>query len=406
MKINHIYCGKAHEVLSGFPGEVFNTCVTSPPYLWHRDYEHNDQLGDEPTPEAYVRNLVNVFSEVKRTLKNDGTLWLNIGETYVNPGRPGGKHGTSVIMEDGKERIFKRRRTPAGLKPKDMIGVPWRTAFALQGVAVVPMMKFTQWANILREARDKNDWEAVSFVEDVLRQMDLLSELQGSGYYLRQEIIWSKPNAMPEPITDRCTKQHELIFLLSKSKKYYFDYKAIMEPMSQRDIFLQKLQAADNPESILKGSPFNTGKTALSSNNGRIFVKNKGFKQGSKYQNMVKHPGDPNYRSGYEQLKSVYFMDASGMRRKRSVCEVSTRPYHGGHFAVFPEELIVDCIKAGCPPGGIVLDPFGGRGTTGVVAKQLDRDYVLIELNPDTVKESKEYISERVGIFNVEKTIF
>jgi DNA modification methylase len=260
-----------------------NCCVTSPPYWGLRDYGETDQLGLEETPEEYVANMVKVFSEVKRVLTKDGTLWLNLGDSYA-----GNCSRTSSGRDGmGKEREGIYSRSGDGLKSKDLVGIPWRVAFALQA----------------------------------------------DGWYLRQDIIWHKPNPMPESVADRCTKAHEYIFLLSKSSKYYYDHEAVKEKS--------------------KGEWGTRDRT-----NGKYHNEGTGL----------------NPHSGLEK--------SYDMANKRSVWTVNTRPYPEAHFATYPKKLIRPCIKAGCPKGGVVLDPFGGSGTTAEVANELQRDAILCELNP------------------------
>jgi DNA modification methylase len=263
------------------------------------------EIGLEQTPEDYVNELVTVFREVKRVLRDDGTLWLNLGDSYSGSGKGiGSDHGKAVFSD---ENIKKTNWKQTGLKPKDLIGIPWRVAFALQA----------------------------------------------DGWYLRQDIIWAKNNPMPESVQDRCTKSHEYIFLLSKSKKYYFDNEAIKEKAS-----------SDKGRGITgrggQGSALAVGC------NGR----------------------QP------QQDQSGWMGGDGETRNKRSVWNVNTRPYKASHFATFPPELIEPCILAGCPENGTVLDPFGGSGTVGQVCNQLGRDGILIELNP----EYKHLIEERINM--------
>ena len=289
-KIN-IHTGNCLDILPTMEAGSVNCCVTSPPYFGLRDYGNDEQIGLEETPEAFVESLVNVFREVKRVLADEGTLWLNLGDSYAGSGRgPAGNLGSKNNerhMEDKHSCL-----TPKGLKPKDLIGIPWRVALALQA----------------------------------------------DGWYLRQDIIWSKPNPMPESVTDRCTKAHEYIFLLSKSPKYFYDANAIKEE-----------------------------------------AQNWGERDRS---NMRGGTNDPKLK--HHGLKGKSNEDEP-TRNKRSVWEVTTQPYKGAHFATFPPDLIKPCILAGCPAGGTVLDPFGGSGTTGMVALELGRSAELIELNPDYV---------------------
>jgi len=310
--------GDCREVLKQMPDECVHCCVTSPPYFGLRDYGHAGQIGLEQTPDAYVAELVAVFREVRRVLRDDGTLWLNLGDSYAtNRGYqvPDSKH---VDVGNGKGM----KAASLGLKPKDLIGIPWRVAFALQA----------------------------------------------DGWYLRQDIIWHKPNPMPESVTDRCTKAHEYVFLLSKSAKYYYDARVILEP------------AIYGAQHAAKATSWGTNR---------------------------KHPNKAN-TADYAFIgdNSTCHKNDEGefMKNKRSVWTVVTKPYKGAHFATFPPKLIEPCILAGCPATccpicgaaackcgnsesipGIVLDPFGGSGTTGEVATTHGRDAVLIELNPEYV---------------------
>ncbi len=278
-----ILIGDCIESMRGLPDQSVHTCVTSPPYFGLRDYGHDGQIGLEPTPDEFVTKLVEVFREVRRVLRNDGTLWLNLGDSYA---RQGGRESTQGRHWDGREADpgamhSTRHASDIGLKPKDLIGIPWRVAFALQA----------------------------------------------DGWYLRQDIIWHKPNPMPESVTDRCTKAHEYIFLLSKSQRYYFDLEAMKEKA--------------------------TG-SAL----------------------------------------------ANEKRNRRSVWTVTTKPFKGAHFATFPPDLIEPCIKAGCPEGGTVLDPFGGSGTTGLVAQTWGRKFILCELNSEYAQMAQNRIAAERGLFS------
>jgi DNA modification methylase len=337
MNLNTIYTGDALEVLQTLPDNSIDCVITSPPYYGLRDYgtatwyggnlncKHiikcdsyapgikqrtncgsirtakdicptcgavrvDNQIGMEDTPEAYKERLVSVFMGVHRVLKPAGTLWLNIGDSYNGSGGAGGDYGKGGIKEGQPKYPGRKIR---GLKPKDLTGIPWMIAFAL---------------------RD-------------------------AGWYLRQDIIWHKPNPMPESIRDRCTKSHEYIFLLSKSNSYYFDHKAIMEPAKY---------AGDN-RGARGDARRGTGMNSVSGRTGEF-------------------------------------------RNKRSVWVVNTKPYKGAHFATYPEALIVDCVKAGCPAGGVVLDPFFGAGTTGVVAQNLGRNYIGIDLNAKYVEIANKRI--------------
>jgi DNA modification methylase len=290
MEINKIYQGNSLEVIKSFPDESINTVITSPPYYGLRDYGVADQLGLETYVEDYVQNLVNLFKEVKRVLKKDGTVWLNIGDTYWGGGSGEVQKGhTSTHMSENIKINYHL------YKPKDLIGVPWQVAFALQA----------------------------------------------DGWHLRQDIIWHKPNPMPESVTDRCTRSHEYIFLLSKSRVYYFDHESIKEPAK--------------PDKSIR----DRDTTKLNNTPGRTKMKG---------------------------LKSNHYE----MKNKRSVWSVSLKPFKDAHFATYPPELIEPCILAGCPEGGVVLDPFMGAGTTAVVAIENKRNYVGIELNPEYIKIAED----------------
>jgi DNA modification methylase len=312
-----LYGGDCREVLASLPANSVDCVVTSPPYWGLRDYGNEGQLGLERTPEEYVANMVAVFAEVRRVLKPSGTCWLNLGDSYAGALPAGG--GTMAGFND---RYFGRdtdggkqaevdtgkpaREAVAGLKPKDLVGIPWRVAFALQA----------------------------------------------DGWYLRSDIIWSKPNPMPESVTDRPTKSHEYLFLLTKSARYYFDADAVRE-------------ASADPER----KDFNPGKRVHS----QAYADNANPKWGT--QNGFGKSGKP---------LSEY---AGAGRNIRSVWNIATRPYPGAHFAVFPPELPERCIKAGSPQAGLVLDPFGGSGTVGMVANRLSRRAILIDLNPEYLKQ-------------------
>jgi DNA modification methylase len=276
-------------------------CVTSPPYFGLRDYGHPGQIGLEPTPEAYIAAMVEVFRCVRDVLADDGTLWLNIGDSYNNfrstmgPGQA--VHGREKL--NGKPAPDSRSRGIVGLKEKDLIGIPWMLAFALRA----------------------------------------------DGWYLRQDIIWHKPNPMPESVRDRCTKAHEYIFLLSKSQRYFFDGEAMRE---------DAVKGA-------AGSLFNTGKTAT---------------------HQMGRSSDA------ERVED-------GRRNRRSVWTVATQPYSGAHFATFPPALVEPCILAGSRPADIVLDPFMGSGTTAQVAQQLGRQYIGCELNPQYLSLQHERTAQQ-----------
>jgi DNA modification methylase len=292
--MNQIVTGDCIKELRKLTDHYVQTCVTSPPYFGLRDYGIDGQIGLEETLEAYVERLVEVFREVHRILRDDGKLWLNLGDSYSAGGRGGGgKQNTN------KGSINLGAWKVAGYGQKQLLGVPWKVAFALQA----------------------------------------------DGWILRQDIIWHKPNPMPESVTDRCTKAHEYIFLLSKSPRYYFDAEVIKEPSKYPNDDRKARSAISDkrmPTELIAG-----------------------VRQGSQT-----YP----------------------FRNRRSVWTVTTKPFKGAHFATFPPDLIEPCILAGAPVAGVVLDPFLGSGTTAMVAKQLGRSYVGIDLNPEYLKLAHERI--------------
>jgi DNA modification methylase len=289
------------EALKGLADASVQSCITSPPYFGLRDYGVDGQIGLEISPAEFVAVMVEVFREVRRVLRNDGTLWLNLGDSYANDGKWGGHTGGKHVKALHCSPIGRNKKY-TGMKAKDLMGIPWRVAIALQD----------------------------------------------DGWYLRQDIIWSKPNPMPESVQDRCTKSHEYLFLLSKSERYYFDAAAIAEPLAASSV-------------------------------GRLAQDIAG-QQGS-----ARVPGKTN-----GTMKAVA---AGDTRNKRSVWTVATQPFKEAHFATFPPELIEPCVLAGSPAGGLVLDPFGGAGTTGLVADRLQRDAVLIELNPEYASLARKRIT-------------
>lgn len=300
-----VICGNALDVLKGFPDNSISCVVTSPPYWGLRDYGIDGQIGLEKTPEEYVNNLVNVFREVKRVLKKEGTLWLNLGDSYATQHAVGTKDDDTGWKHGKLSKGYQARTgCPMGLKPKDLCGIPWRVAFALQA----------------------------------------------DGWWLRQDIIWAKPNPMPESVTDRCTKSHEYIFLLSKSAKYFYDHEAIKEDSVDEESY--------------SGRRFR----------GRVAIYGSGA--------IPNADGNTIHSGNNEILGKTY-----EKRNRRSVWNIAVDTGNGVHFAVYPEELVTPCILAGCPKDGIVLDCFGGSCTTGKVAAQLGRKYVCIELNPKYITD-------------------
>lgn len=297
--------------LRDLPDESVNCCVTSPPYYALRDYGMDAQIGREDSPEEYIRRLVLLFREVRRVLTADGTLWLNIADTYcgtgnkggyLDPKNPKGRNGQSVSLA----------RRASECKQKDMIGIPWLLAFALRA----------------------------------------------DGWYLRSDIIWCKANPMPESCKDRPSRCYEHVFLLTKSKKYYYDALAIAEPI------------AEGTAARYKG-----GRSAS-----------------SKYAEEIPGQGKVQKLNAARAAGTITDADISPVRNARDVWHINTVPYKGGHFAAYPPKLAERCILAGCPRGGIVLDPFFGSGTTGLAAVKNDRRYIGIELNAEYCELAKERI--------------
>ena len=303
---NTILYGDCRDTLKQFD-EQARTCVTSPPYYGLRDYGgEENQIGQEKTPEEFIDQLVSVFKEVRNVLTDDGTLWINLGDSYYNY-RPGKgqsypKQSVSKTNQDLPTQCNKRGNKLDGLKEKDLIGIPWMFAFAMRS----------------------------------------------DGWYLRQDIIWHKPNPMPESVKDRCTKSHEYIFLLSKNKKYYYDNEAIKEPVKQD--------------------------------------------WGTRNRTNGKYHNSGSGLSPHSGLTKSY-----DRKNKRDVWSITNKPYKGSHFAVFPPDLITPCILAGSEKGDIILDPFMGSGTTAMVAKQLGRDYIGCELH----EEYSNLIDQRVPVEEV-----
>lgn len=350
--------------LSKLPDNSIDCCVTSPPYYGLRDYGHDAQIGLEETPEMFIQSLVKVFEEVKRVLKPNGTLWVNIGDTYSSHKdckstsdslRKGSNHEGANMIDKGKSHSRNSKMLKSvGLKNKDLIGIPWMLAFALRA----------------------------------------------NGWYLRQDIIWSKPNPMPESVTDRCTKSHEYIFLLSKSQKYYYDAESIKKPVADATILrmLQQIEQQNGSDRV-QGKTNGNMKAVGPGRNARKGIDVKGGNQASDkgIPAMAINGNGVKGHSGYFDANGKLI--GGGMANKKSVWQVNTKPFKDAHFAVFPEELIVDCIKAGCPENGIVLDPFMGAGTTALVSKKLNRHYVGFEINQSYIKIANKRLHNEIGLF-------
>lgn len=415
--------GDCLAVLKGLPNQSIQCCVTSPPYYGLRDYGtakweggdmncdhkkgepkwrsrdrstiayaesqgHNleswgkicgkcgavcidDQIGLEETPEIYINKLVAVFSEVKRVLKDDGTLCVVMGDSY-NAGRNGGWAGGNNGISRPEIAPRQSGVNVPGLKPKDLIGIPWMLAFALRANgAASPQTMYT--IEKIRSAllSDFETWDEIpDKTRTVIENLDReYQEANKGGWWLRSDIIWAKPNPMPESVTDRPTKSHEYIFLLAKSQHYFYDADAIREPYAESS-FPRALRGVSENNKWTGGAP---GSTAHSISQAR-----------------------PNERKKFENGQAgggSSFVNPAG-RNKRDVWTVTTKPYKGAHFATFPPDLIEPCILAGSRIGDTVLDPFNGSGTTGAVAIKHNRDYIGIELNPAYIKLTEERLKQ------------
>ncbi len=332
-----ILTGDCREVLKTLPEQSVNCCVCSPPYWGLRDYGMEGQLGLEESPQHYVSRLVSVFREVRRVMRDDGTLWLNLGDSYN--GYMANQRATSISAANQESRpVFKSghgRRTET-LKAKDLVGIPWRVAFALQ--------------------------------ED--------------GWYLRSDIIWHKPNPMPESVTDRPTKAHEYLFLLSKSERYHYDAEAIKEQSITGD---ERRPYGSEGSWQLDGRP-DEQRHGGKPRNGANSLRGQGAEREA--------TNGPANRDG----RDMATVGVGDTRNKRTVWTVPTSPYPEAHFATYPPDLIKPCILAGCPAGGTVLDPFGGSGTTGMVALELGRKAILIELNPEYARLAQDRCNVTPGL--------
>lgn len=335
-----IIIGDALTELRKLPSDSVDCVVTSPPYWGLRDYGVDGQLGLEPTFAEHISIMADLFGEVRRVLKPEGTLWLNYGDSYATS--VNGRSAADTKAAGNDDRTFRDKpfSTVQGvLKPKDMCGIPWRVAFALQE----------------------------------------------RGWYLRQDIIWSKPNPMPESVSDRCTKAHEYLFLLTKRPKYYFDAEAIAE-----ETVYQPLAEDENSH---RGSSFDRRKTAVHQLGRASDKPRRSSRSKHDFADDRKRNGDDGMAASFRAVRET--------RNKRSVWSVPTQPFAEAHFATFPPALIEPCILAGCPAGGTVLDPFGGAGTTGLVADRLQRNAVLIELNPDYAAIARRRIdADRGGLLD------
>jgi DNA modification methylase len=336
-----VHVGDCRRSLSLIPDQSVHCCVTSPPYWGLRDYGHPDQIGMEKTPEEYVAKIVEVFREVRRVLRDDGTLWLNLGDSYATGGGsvgkcPGGGDQGDRFLRAGMVATQPNRMPIQGLKPKDLVGIPWRVAFALQS----------------------------------------------DGWYLRQDIIWAKPNPMPESVRDRCTKAHEYIFLLSKRERYYYDSEAIKETAVCGN--------APGKKSHKSTTAYDQGDEKHRTKKGLVAYANRVCESRAKgsFNGKTEAMAD----TGQNAFRSIV-----DKRNKRSVWTVGVRPYAGAHFATMPPMLAESCVLAGCPEGGFVLDPFGGSGTTAGVARKLFRKAIVFEINEEYARLMRQRIATISG---------
>jgi DNA modification methylase len=331
--MNRVYFGDCRDTMRDLKaqGVRVQCCVTSPPYFGLRDYGHPGQIGLEKTPAEYVAALVEVFEGVRELLADDGVLWLNLGDSYANDAKWGGSSGGKHVQALHGNTGIGRGKKETGLKPKDLVGAPWRVAFALQE----------------------------------------------AGWYLRQDVIWHKPNPMPEKVSDRCTKAHEYLFLLTKSERYYWDAEAMKEDAT--GALPGNVSHKHTAEYEDSGDEKHRTKAGLVACAQRQRSKRDSFKRDdSKRAEVI--PGQTVGTHRADRDESEY---DTGRRNRRSVWTVATQPYAGAHFAVFPAALIEPCILAGSRPGDLVLDPFMGSGTTAQVAQALGRQWIGCELNTE-----------------------
>jgi DNA modification methylase len=321
-----LYLGDCLEVMAGLESESVNCCVTSPPYWGLRDYGVDGQLGLEPTPEEYVTKMVAVFAEVWRVLRDDGTLWLNLGDSYTQSGM-GGNPAESEYRKQATNAgsLIPGRRSPPCLKPKNLAGIPWRVALALQA----------------------------------------------DGWYLRNAIIWAKPNSMPGSQQDRCTSSYEMVFMLTKSGRYWSDFDAIKTPPRESSLMrlAQQVQMQAGSHRANGGAKTNGPMRA---------------RPGKQRGHSRRHDG---FNDRWDAMSRDEQMSAPVMMR--DVWFVPPACYSGAHYAVMPVEIARRCVLAGCPEGGIAIDPFAGTGTVGVVCAQWGREFVGVDLDPRSIDQAR-----------------
>ena len=337
MKKIKILHGNCIDKIKELDDNSIDCVVSSPPYFGLRDYGVEGQFGLEKTYQEYLSNTVKIFKTFKPKLKDNATVWWNVGDSYSS-----GKRTSTTNQSLRGNKNYGVTRTPVqeGIKEKDLLMIPNRVAIALQD----------------------------------------------AGWYIRSEIIWHKPNPMPESVRDRPTSCHEKIWLITKNKKYYYDADAIKEPITDTTAIRLLQKNIDNQ----KGSSRANG--GMKSNGNMKAMGRKKFDKnmGGSGASFVDH-------SGYKKADGTYMINPT--RNKRNVWSVTTKPFKGSHFATFPKDLIEPCIKAGCPENGTVLDPFGGAGTTGIVSALNNRNSILIELNSEYIKIAEDRIEKELGLF-------
>lgn len=428
-----ILTGDCRKLLPTLPEKSIHCRVTSPPYFGLRSYLPDGhpakqfEIGLEKTPEEYVSEMLSVFRAVRRVLRDDGTLWLNISDSYAGSGRGGYVGGKSTLVGsvDGQDQSriarasqrtgeFQREaavtargsrvpagmheavraagaigrcwtKPPKGLKRKDLIGVPWALAFALRddGAASPAHMRdiASMIGAIAASYPTRDQWPERIAAEVERLEREHIDANRG-GWYLRSDLIWSKPSTMPESVKDRCTRSHEYVFMLSKKPQYYFDWEAIQEEVSAESIKRYGRGRGDSHK-YADGGPGN--QTLAKGFEHMRGSKRHGFARTTKFS-AGEHGQPPQHR---EDREAAHFSET---RNKRSVWTIATQPYSGEHYAVMPPKLAEQCILAGCPIGGTVLDPFGGDGTTALMADRLQRDAVIIELDSRAVERAGKRI--------------
>lgn len=357
--------GDVRETLASLPDGSVQCCVTSPPYWGLRDYGVEGQIGLEQAPDEYIDAMVMVFDEVKRVLRDDGTLWLNLGDCYANDDKWGGETGgKQAYHDDANRKRIGREKRRTGLKPKDLVGVPWEVAFALRA----------------------------------------------AGWWLRCDVVWHKPNGLPESVVDRPTKNHEYLFLLTKSARYYYDHEAVKEPYAESTLreLQQRYEGKGRKDYDAAGvqNPSDVKRRIVESAQKNQAVRDRRRAGVNEWDNPnrkgVQSSGPlPLHSLGKQDGRHEPVFDPAG-RNKRSVWSIHTQPFPDAHFAVMPEALVEPCILAGSREGDTVLDPFAGAGTVGVVAIRHQRSFVGCEINAAYLDLARKRIGGVAPLFATE----